>query len=326
MKIRFNNNHVKGQLRDVVLTLNTKYKKAGETEFIVEDTDFSGRQLLDMAKQGVVLEEGMRTFLKTTVDFLDFEYSRVELEDGTTEIILMRDYLSQHMNYVPGDNSFLLILLAAPEHFNGEQLIEFSQYGEILNMNEYTKLKEGLELTIEEIDKEWVKYFTDYKQARERLKTLSDARANEGLELTIEEVKVLARWFVIPVSQSITLYTIEELEIYGDHFNQLSIESRKQRLAKAMKFVRFHLGMEFADDVLLDVKDLDRLYTNYGREGTMKVSYEGKVDKTGLFDYILGTDIYTETGLPSKTLPVDCAFTIQQVIDKLMSILDDGVY
>ena len=76
-------------------------------------------------------------------------------------------------------------------------------------------------------------------------------------------------------------------------------------------------------------------YIQFGREGIMKVNYEGISDVVGLFDYMTGTtewDNYlTSLGIPtfnfaSRITNPLYGFTVQNIIDQCMDILNNGNY
>jgi hypothetical protein len=305
MNVKFNQSHANGLMQDTIIKLNSKYSKVGESEFEVNSNEFSGKFILEMAKDGVELTNGVITFLKAAKGFLDTIYFTNVNSDDTISEYTFRDYLAQHLT-VETDEYELVLLQANGAHFTGTQIVEFSKYGEILNLDEYNMLINNEDFTIEKLDNEWFKYFTDFKQAREKMKLLSNVGPTD--DFTADEVKILAKWFVLPTSEILTILTEEEYDAASDRFNELSIRSRITRFRKLTRYIRKTLGVELAKSIMTDIttNKLDLMYKEYGLEGTMKVSYEGVTDDYGLFDYIINHTEVTD----------DIKNTVMEILDK----------
>lgn len=182
--------------------------------------------------------------------------------------------------------------------------------------------------------------YTDYKKAREALKSLIAAKGGFD-NLNYLEKQKATEWFVCTPNE-MTNYFINEVGLTQQQaldrkitnsvdFNTRSTESRKHRYDAAFVFIRNVLKKADFDLISDDVETykLKQTYIELGKEGSMKTNYEGVTDNPGIFDYVQGTTAWTDLGystLASKISTPEYGLTVTNVINKSMDILDNGNY
>jgi hypothetical protein len=179
----------------------------------------------------------------------------------------------------------------------------------------------------------------DFKKARVFSKNWMD---NEGGFNSLNDGdKLKACWWFIPTTtEALTFYqeqgyTAEEaLNIrVGDSiiFNQYSMKSRRTRYDASSIYLRNFLNSTDLNLVGQDIitYQLEITYVEYGREGTMKTNYDGVPDQLGMFDYVTGSQNWIDAGHPTFSSRITTPLhgvIIQDIINKLMQILDEGIY
>jgi hypothetical protein len=179
----------------------------------------------------------------------------------------------------------------------------------------------------------------DFKKAREFSKTWM---VNEGgfNNLDVEGKINACWWFITTTTEALTFYqeqgyTAEEaLNIrVGDSviFNRYSLKARRNRYDASSVYLRNFIETTELNVIGQDIitYQLEITYVEYGREGTMKTNYDGVPDQLGMFDYVTGSQSWINAGYPTFgsriTTPLH-GVTVQDIINKLMQILDEGVY
>ena len=114
-------------------------------------------------------------------------------------------------------------------------------------------------------------------------------------------------------------------------FNAKSKASRSQRYSALFVYIRNVLdraNLDIISEDLATFKFVDT-YIELGREGSMKINYEGLQDKIGLFDYIQGTTEWTDNNYPTFEERMGTplyGITPEEVISTCLNIIDNGNY
>ncbi len=180
--------------------------------------------------------------------------------------------------------------------------------------------------------------YKDYKQARTALKGLVSIKGWGNL--TEREKEKACEWFVVSSDTIMEYYQSTGLSLqeafdkkkeYAEVFNKKSQACRAVRFEKLYVYIRNIIPEDNLNALSTDLASFQfkDSYIVVGTEGSMKVNYQGANDDPGLFDYIQGTEVWTGLEYPTfasrVTIPL-YGFTIDQVIDTCMDILDNGNY
>lgn len=214
----------------------------------------------------------------------------------------------------------------------------------ILQGNEYEDWYKSIHQTPLQVLSE--KDFSDYKQARKEAKRLL-TEAGGFSSLSEYEKSKACDWFICTPDEMVNHYTntigltqeqaINKLTENAEIFDTKSREARATRYRKAFIYIRNAITETDAIAVGQDLItfQLEKSYVDYGREGTEladgspNVNYKGVVDQPGLFDYVLGTQTWTDLSYPNFESRISQALygsTTTGIIDRLMNILEKGIY
>lgn len=248
-------------------------------------------------------------------------------------------------NWVSGRRVLLDGQAAGPD----EDEMTSSEYRAIWHeqKNDYEIWLSGLSTPISQLDQKWSGSFTDYKQAREHMKGLITAEG--GWEsLTYTEKEIATRWFNCTPTQMMDFFmqeqglstseAVDRKIRYSGDFNLQSVIARRNRYNAVYVYVRNVISRDNLEAIAMDLSNFQfqSSYIDFGREGTMKVNYEGIADVVGLFDYLIGTQGWSDF-LASKGITPIFSFkdrlsepsyglTAQSIADRCMDILDNGNY
>ena len=187
----------------------------------------------------------------------------------------------------------------------------------------------------------------DYKKYRDFIK---DWEAEQGGfdMLSFDAKAYVSDLFLCTPEQMINYYVNEmgmsigqavNMKIFKSvDFNKFSMKSREMRYGAVYIYVRNVVTRHDLNNIANDLElyKFTNSYIEFGREGSMKINYEGLYDEVGIFDYITGTqewsDYQTGLGITPTYNFADrienplYGLTAQNIIDNCMIILDQGIY
>jgi len=115
--------------------------------------------------------------------------------------------------------------------------------------------------------------------------------------------------FCVGEEDRLTIYTVEEQELFWFDFAMKSEKCRSDRWDKAKSYASFRLSIQDSNDLAEETMDLNMLYIKYGIDSFVK---DGK---WGLTDWINSNGIYSENGFSTKSYYSE---TIKNGLDNIL--------
>lgn len=157
----------------------------------------------------------------------------------------------------------------------------------------------------------------DYKQYREGLKSVFADTSGFNSQGTWEK-ELYAENMISTPAEALTVYSIDEMTVFGDMFHERSVNVRSWRMRRAESVFYARLGTSQAGPIIGDLLTyaLKSKYIDYGIESK---AIDGS---DGIYDYLQATEgtIFESGGLPNAGL-TPTGMTMQELSDECYKIM-----